>query len=103
MLSEGRIISQEIGGELLPVEVRYRHSQPVAVALTVYGAVDRIQDVLRVYAAGCNQGADLQSFLLIRNCLCESSVVLFESCHIGKFELYAAKSRFESLARGVSS
>src|SRR5271170_529010 len=44
MLGEGRNhFTQEIGGELLPVEVRCHHSQPVAVALTqmspVYGAV----------------------------------------------------------------
>jgi trans-2,3-dihydro-3-hydroxyanthranilate isomerase len=44
MLGEGRNhFTQEIGGEILPVEVRCRHSQPVTVALThmspVYGAV----------------------------------------------------------------
>ena len=44
LLGEGRNhFTQEIGGELLPVEVRCQHSQPVAVALThlspVYGAV----------------------------------------------------------------
>ncbi|AEU36951.1 PhzF family phenazine biosynthesis protein [Granulicella mallensis] len=44
MLDEGRNhFMQEIGGELLPVEVRCQHSQPVTVALThmspVYGAV----------------------------------------------------------------
>ena len=44
MLGEGRNhFTQEIGGELLPVEVRCQHSQPVTVALThmspVYGAV----------------------------------------------------------------
>jgi PhzF family phenazine biosynthesis protein len=44
MLCEGRNhFTQEIGGELLPVEVRCQDSQPVAVALThmspVYGAV----------------------------------------------------------------
>jgi trans-2,3-dihydro-3-hydroxyanthranilate isomerase len=43
-LSEGRNhFTQEIGGELLPVEVRCQHSQPITVALThmspVYGAV----------------------------------------------------------------
>jgi trans-2,3-dihydro-3-hydroxyanthranilate isomerase len=44
MLGEGRNhFTQEIGGELLPVEVHCRHSQPVKVALThmspIYGVV----------------------------------------------------------------
>jgi trans-2,3-dihydro-3-hydroxyanthranilate isomerase len=43
-LGEGRNrFTQEIGGELLPVEVRCEHSQPVTVALThlspVFGAI----------------------------------------------------------------
>jgi trans-2,3-dihydro-3-hydroxyanthranilate isomerase len=57
MLGEGRNhFTQEIGGELLPVEVRCKHSQPVTVALThlspVYGAIcedlPKLAEALRV-------------------------------------------------------
>ena len=59
MLGEGRNhFTQQIGGELLPVEVRCQHSQPVTVALThmspvygaVYGDLPKLADALGVEA-----------------------------------------------------